>query len=162
MFIFGHYDDDSAISGTINMFVRAGWEVHSVYNTSAGTGGALWGTTTARKAEMLKSVDFEGVPRANRHILDVPDREAVKNMPRIMDEVTALVLKYKPSLIITCAYEGGHWDHDSSCVAAYVAAKRTGLDITRYEFPTYNAAGWRIQPYLMNHFIKAWGPDSSM
>ena len=85
MFIFGHYDDDSAISGTINMFVRAGWEVHSVYNTSAGTGGVLWGTTTARKAEMQKSVDFEGVPRANRHILDVPDREAVKNMPKIVD-----------------------------------------------------------------------------
>jgi LmbE family N-acetylglucosaminyl deacetylase len=158
MFIFGHYDDDSAISGTINMFVRAGWEVHSVYTTSAGTGSVLWGTTTARKAEMQKSVDFEGVPRPNRHILNVPDSEAVKNLPRIMDEVTALVIKYKPSLIITLAYEGGHWDHDSSCVAGYVAWKRSGLDITRYEVPTYNAAGPKIQPYQMNHFIKAWGP----
>jgi len=158
MFIFGHYDDDSAISGTINMFVRAGWEVHSVWVTHAGMGNELWGTTTERKDEMMRAVDFEGVPRANRHVLPPLDREAVKHMPLIMDEVTALVIKYKPSLIITCAYEGGHWDHDASCVAGYVAARRSGLEITRYEIPTYNAAGWRIQPYLMNHFIKAWGP----
>jgi len=157
-FMFGHYDDDSAISGTINMFVRAGWEVHSVYVTSAGMGNVLWGTTTSRKEEMMRSVDFEGVPRQNRHILEVPDRQAVKHLPEIMDQVTALVAKYQPSLIITCAYEGGHWDHDASCVAGDVAMKRTGLLITRYEIPTYNAAGPKIQPYQMNHFIKSYGP----
>jgi len=157
-FMFGHYDDDSVISGTINMFVREGFEVHSVYVTSAGMGNVLWGTTTSRKEEMQRAVDLEGVPRQNRHILDVPDRQAVRHLPEIMDQVTALVARYKPSLLITCAYEGGHWDHDASCLAGFVAAKRTGLDITRFEFPTYNAAGPKIQPYQMNHFIKSYGP----
>jgi len=158
MFIFGHYDDDSAISGTINMFVRAGWEVHQVYVVEAGMDSLLWGTTTSRKAEMQIAVDQEGVPRQNRHIINVHDREAYHNMPKIMDEVTALVMKYKPSVIVTCAYEGGQWDHDASCVAGYIAARRSGLSIARFEIPTYNAAGPRIMPYQMNHFIKTFGP----
>jgi len=158
MFIFGHYDDDSAISGTINMFVRAGWEVHQVYVVEAGTGSVLWGTTASRMAEMQIAVDQEGVPRSNRHIIDVPDREAYHNMPKIMDEVTALVIKYQPSVIVTCAYEGGQWDHDASCVAGYIAARRSGLSIARFEIPTYNAAGPKIMPYQMNHFIKTYGP----
>lgn len=158
MFVFGHFDDDSTIAGTINMFVRAGWEVNEVWITSAGTGGLWYGTTVERRAEMEKAVDAVGVPQANRHVLGFPDRQAVKNLPKIMDLVTELVKKYQPSVMITCAYEGGHWDHDASALAGYVASRRVDFKIARFEVPTYNRGGPKLRPYQFNTFLKSYGP----
>jgi hypothetical protein len=159
MLIFGHFDDDSVISGTMNMYLRSGWEAHEVWVTSAGMGeGSMWGSVEDRKAEMNKVADITGVPPSNRHVLDVPDREAVKHLAEIADAVTELVRQVKPSVIITDAYEGGHWDHDASCLAAFVAAKRVDFPIARFEVPTYNASGPRIMPFRINGFIKSYGP----
>jgi hypothetical protein len=159
MFIFAHYDDDSTICGTVNMFLRSGWETHEVWLTAAGIPGSkLWGSPELRRAEMNRVADAMGLPFANRHVLDIPDRECVKNLPRIMDLVTGLVKQYRPSVIVTDAYEGGHWDHDACCLAGDVAGRRVDFPIARFEVPTYNASGPKIMPWRMNGFIKAWGP----
>ncbi len=159
MFIFGHFDDDSVIAGTINMFIRSGWEVHEVWVTSAGMGqGSIWGSVPQRRAEMEKVADRQGLPPANRHVLPTPDRTAVDHLAAIADQVTELVKQYKPSVIVTAAYEGGHWDHDASCLAGYVASRRVDFPIARFEVPTYNASGPRIMPFRINGFIKSYGP----
>jgi len=95
MFVFGHFDDDSVISGTINMFVRAGWEVNVVWVTSAGMDTPLWGTTAERRAEMEDAADAMGLPDENRHVLGFPDRQAVNHLAEIAD----LVVKFPSSRI---------------------------------------------------------------
>ncbi|HUT52585.1 MAG TPA: PIG-L family deacetylase [bacterium] len=159
MFIFGHFDDDSVIAGTINMYLRAGWEAHEVWVTSAGMGeGSMWGSVTERYAEMERVADIQGLPPEGRHVLNVPDRRAVEHLPEIVDSVTELVKKHRPSVIVTAAYEGGHWDHDASCLAGWVASQRVDFPVARFEVPTYNASGPRLMPFRMNGFIKSYGP----
>jgi LmbE family N-acetylglucosaminyl deacetylase len=159
MFVFGHFDDDSVISGTMNMYVRAGWKVSEVWVVTAGMGeGSMWGSTTLRKAEMMRVADIQGIKPEDRYPLPFGDREAFKHLPEICDRVTELVKKYQPSVMITCAYEGGHWDHDASGLAAYVASRRVDFPIERFEIPTYNSSGPKVMPFRINGFIKSYGP----
>ncbi len=158
MFVFGHFDDDSAISGTMNMYLRSGWQVHEVWVTTAGMDSFWYGTRESRTAEMESVAKITGVPVENRHLLGFPDRQAVKHLPEIADQVTELIGKYQPSVVITCAYEGGHWDHDSTSLAAYVASRRLNFSFQRFEFPTYNRTGPKLMPLRFNHFIESYGP----
>lgn len=149
----------AVIAGTINMFVRSGWKVHVVWLTSAGMGeGSIWGSVEERRAQMEKVADKQGIPPNHRHVPGITGRECVHHLPEIVDMVTGLVIEYQPSVIVTLAYEGGHWDHDASCLAAAVAAKRADFPIARFEVPTYNTSGPRFMPYRINGFIKAYGP----
>jgi LmbE family N-acetylglucosaminyl deacetylase len=158
MFIFAHFDDDSTISGTINMYLRSGWDVEVVWLTSAGTGGYFWGTVEERRAEMEVAADKMGLSQAQRHVLGISDRGCVEHLPEIIDRVTELTNQYQPSVVVTLAYEGGHPDHDSTSVAGYVAQRRTNFKFVCFEVPTYNASGPRLMPYRFNGFIKAYGP----
>lgn len=107
---------------------------------------------------MEKVADLQGIPRKNRHVPGIADRRCVHHLPQIADMVAELALEYKPSVIVTCAYEGGHRDHDASCLAAAVAAKRADFPIARFEVPADNTSGPRAMPYRINGFIKAYGP----
>jgi LmbE family N-acetylglucosaminyl deacetylase len=158
MFIYGHFDDDSAIAGTLNMYLAAGWEVHQVWVTTAGMDSFWYGTQESRTKEMEEVAKVTGVPAENRHLIGIHDREAVKHLPEIADQVTELIARYKPSVVFTCAYEGGHWDHDSSSLAAAVASRRLDFAFERYEFPTYNRSGPKIARLRFNHFLESYGP----
>jgi len=158
LFVFGHFDDDSAVAGTMNMYLRSGWEVHEVWVTTAGMDSFWYGTRESRTAEMEAVAQITGIPAENRHLLGFPDRQAVKHLPEIADLVTELIQKYQPSVVITCAYEGGHWDHDSTSLAAEVASQRVNFYFERFEFPTYNRTGPKLFPLRFNHFIESYGP----
>lgn len=159
LFVFGHFDDDSVISGTIYTLLRAGWDVHVAWLTSAGMGGPVFGTVEQRTDEMKYVYDTMGLPPENRHVLGIPDRECIDHLAEAADKVTGLVKKYRPSVVVTDAYEGGHWDHDATCLAAYVASRRVDFDFARFEIATYNASGPKIMPFRVNGYIKAYGPS---
>jgi len=155
---FGHFDDDSTISGTMNLLVRNGWEVHIAWITTAGGVGGIYGEPEERIAEARLAAGVMGIPPERQHYLGFPDRGVVDQLPEAVDKATALIAEVRPSLVITCAYEGGHTDHDATPLAAYVAGRRLDFPFARFEVPTYNTSGPWIMPYRVNGFIKAWGP----
>ncbi|GEM_PF-5445639 len=75
LFLMAHFDDDSVIAGTMNLYVRSGWDTHICRVTRAGYGW-MWGDPLARTDEANKAMDAVGVPPENRHILGIGDREA--------------------------------------------------------------------------------------
>jgi LmbE family N-acetylglucosaminyl deacetylase len=155
--LFGHFDDDSTIAGTMNLMMRNGWEVHIAWITTAGGVGGIYGEPEERIAEARLAAAAVGIPPERQHYLGFPDHGAVDHLPEAVDKVTELVKEVRPSLVITCAYEGGHTDHDATPLAAYVASKRVDFKFAHFEVPTYNTSGPKIMPYRMNQFIKAWG-----
>ena len=157
LFLMAHFDDDSTIAGTINLYVRSGWDTHICWLTRAGLGG-MWGEPWARTEEANKAMDAVGVPTGNRHILGIEDHECIRHLPEIMDMVTELVREVQPSVIIHLAYEGGHPDHDTTPLAAHVASQRVEFPIAFFEVPTYNTSGPKIMPYRVNGFVKSYGP----
>ncbi len=157
LFLMAHFDDDSTIAGTMNLYVRSGWDTHVCWLTRAGLGG-MWGDPWFRTEEANRAMDAVGIPKDNRHILGIGDHECMEHFPEIMDRVTGLVQEIQPSVIIHLAYEGGHPDHDTTPLAAYVAAQRVGCQIVFFEVPTYNTSGPKVMPYRVNGFVKSYGP----
>lgn len=155
---FGHFDDDSTISGTLNLLVRNGWEVHLGWITTAGGVGGIYGEPEERMAEARKAAELMGIPPARQHYLGFPDRGVVDHLPEAIDRAVELFAAVRPAVVITCAYEGGHTDHDATALAAYVAGQRLDFEFARFEVPTYNTSGPWLMPYRVNGFIKAWGP----
>ena len=51
------------------------------------------------------------------------DQEAIFHVRQIVEEWVPIVREFKPSVIITHAYEGGHPDHDTAALVARVGAQ---------------------------------------
>lgn len=75
------------------------------------------------------------------------DQEAIFHVRRLIEEWVPIVREFKPSVIITHAYEGGHPDHDTAVLVAHVgrqiAARQTGSRPELLEMTSYHAVEGR-------------------
>ena len=83
------------------------------------------------------------------------DQEAIFHVRQIVEEWVPIVREFKPSVIITHAYEGGHPDHDTAAqvarVGAQIAARQTDSHPDLVEMTGYYAfEGKRMTGQFLN------------
>src|SRR5258706_6006035 len=87
-----------------------------------------------RRQEALRAASAVGVTKFES--FDIADQELHMNLPQALQQLENLVEGYKPSALITLAYEGGHPDHDCCAFLSRVLHKRRGYEV--WEAPLYH------------------------
>lgn len=132
--VVAHQDDEVMVSARITRRTRVGAPVRIVFTTSAGCRlGAV------REKEALVAADVLGVPRSNLVFLRHQDGASYREAKTMFDEVAELLSSWRPTDVFTCAYEGGHIDHDIANMVTAAAANRACPWARLHEFPWYNA-----------------------
>jgi LmbE family N-acetylglucosaminyl deacetylase len=95
----------------------------------------------ARSHELDAALAAGGV-RARTRTFSRADQGLWRELVDLTRELTALLEEYRPEILVTHAYEGGHPDHDS---AAFICQRATAAlpnetQPARFEFAGYNAA----------------------
>lgn len=79
----------------------------------------------ARCAELANALDV--LPRQpEQFTLSFRDQMTASQLPQIATEVRRLIQEWRPTVVLTHPYEGGHPDHDSTALAAAVAVVSSG------------------------------------
>jgi len=94
----------------------------------------------ARRRELLAALNLLKIPVSNHFEFPLRDKEAYLNLPALVAYLDLLVRILKPDLVLSCAYEGGHPDHDAVAFAAASVAKRD-RSFLHHEFPLYHSNG---------------------
>jgi len=66
----------------------------------------------------------------------IADQELFRELERAQRWLDGVVAEFRPGVIVTPAFEGGHPDHDAANLLAFVAGRRTGVPV--WEFPCYH------------------------
>jgi len=101
-------------------------------------GFADWqGYAAAREAEAQRALETLGASGAERRRYLVPDKEALDNLPDIVDRLVRDLAGV--AAVITHPFEHGHPDHDSTALAVSLACGRLGQGAPlRLEFASYH------------------------
>jgi LmbE family N-acetylglucosaminyl deacetylase len=98
------------------------------------------GYAAAREAEVQCALGMLGALGAERRRYLVPDKEALDNLPEIVDRLVADLSGM--AAVITHPYEHGHPDHDSTALAVSLACRRLtergAAAPMRLEFASYH------------------------
>lgn len=76
---------------------------------------------SARKQEAKAALAVIALPAERIISLAFNDLETSTNLVEIEKQLSDLLLRVRPDIIVTHAYEGGHPDHDSTCFAVHTA-----------------------------------------
>lgn len=97
----------------------------------------------SRKAELVTAMSVFGLDEGQLEMLPVPDREAARQLPRLIAEVAARLRSLQPAVVYTHPFEGGHPDHDAAALAvqqAIASLQGEGQAVPeRREFTGYHA-----------------------
>lgn len=75
----------------------------------------------SRKAELVTAMSMLGIDEGQLERLPVPDREAARQLPRLISEVATRLRALQPAILYTHPFEGGHPDHDATSLAVQQA-----------------------------------------
>ncbi len=75
-----------------------------------------------RKAEALHALAHAGIAQHRVFWLRAVDQEAVFEVPRLVAHLAKLLEEFRPDVVVTHPYEGGHPDHDSAALVARIMA----------------------------------------
>src|SRR6266849_7855567 len=94
-----------------------------------------------RKAEALHALAHAGIAQHRVFWLRAVDQEAVFEVPRLVAHLAKLLEEFRPDVVVTHPYEGGHLDHDSAALVARVALTRlkTEMRPAVVEMTSYHA-----------------------
>lgn len=103
-------------------------------------GFADWqGYGAAREAEVACALKTLGAANADRRRYGVPDKQALDNLPEIVDRLVADLSGR--AAVITHPFEHGHPDHDAVALAVSLACRKLGdAAPLRLEFASYHLA----------------------
>lgn len=75
----------------------------------------------ARRRELTAALEHlpDGIPEL--YVLDFHDQEAAHALLDVVAVVRGAIDAFRPTIVITHPYEGGHPDHDAAALAAYAA-----------------------------------------
>src|SRR5438132_7039961 len=71
-----------------------------------------------RQAEAVHALAHAGIAQPRICWLRAVDQEAVFEVPRLAAHLAKLLEEFRPDVIVTHPYEGGHPDHDSATLVA--------------------------------------------
>ncbi len=160
LFIIAHQDDELFYAGLIN---RLGPSTRFVWVTNGD--GLYYEADVSpeeyaeiRKAEAIRAVGTLGVPSRNARCLDFSEVEIYRRMSemhagtktakdqkpffqKIRDAVKKAVFEIEPDVVFTCAYQGGHPEHDLSHFFTRLAIDdyraKTGRNVEFFHLPEY-------------------------
>jgi LmbE family N-acetylglucosaminyl deacetylase len=139
LFVFAHQDDECLLSTRIVREREAGRRVLCAYLTS---GDGPRASSAVRDAESRRVLARLGVAAEDVHFLGsahgVPDGSLALHLPRALRLLEEALGAQRVHRVFCMAYEGGHADHDASCVAAWVFARRRGLARRVWQMPAYH------------------------
>jgi N-acetylglucosamine malate deacetylase 2 len=100
---------------------------------SADVTGSRQAYAQTRWREAVAALALAGLPRSRVLSLEGIDQEASEEIPRLVRELTKLLVALQPDVMITHPYEGGHPDHDAAALVASLAV--TSLKRRRLRAP---------------------------
>lgn len=106
----------------------------------------------ARRKEMAQALAIAGVPKESITNLRLTDQQLSFSLEDLTLRVLTLLEKFRPDLVLTHPYEGGHPDHDAVAFACSVAKKlheqkNANCSFGLLEFTSYHADHGGIRPY---------------
>lgn len=108
-----------------------------------------------RKLEVRYALSHAGIPEGAIHCLQFPDQDTAFHLAELAQVLAEVFFMYRPRVVITHAYEGGHPDHDSVAFACRQAAEifssyddnETGSEPAIWEFTGYHISDGRPRVY---------------
>jgi LmbE family N-acetylglucosaminyl deacetylase len=104
----------------------------------------------ARRAELAAALRLAGQDPARAETLGIPDQDAALHLPALAAAILDRLRSWRPALVITHPYEGGHPDHDATAFAAALACRRAGgpalVEMTSYHAAPSGIATGRFLP----------------
>jgi LmbE family N-acetylglucosaminyl deacetylase len=108
----------------------------------------------ARRSEFHTALDIAELRSARTVHLGIVDQEAALDLPGLTKRILALLSEVRPEILLTHPYEGGHPDHDATCLASHLACTllaRQGITTPLIvEFTSYHSCDgqWRTGCFL--------------
>ena len=145
--LVAHPDDESVSCGAL--LQRIAEPIVAIATDGAPRDEFFWGKAGSRRGyarlreqEIYDALALAGVSEivllahnAGPRELFV-DQELHRAIPEAIDELAAMIRRYRPDGLVTTAYEGGHPDHDVCSFLAAVLGKQYSLPV--WEFPLYH------------------------
>ncbi len=93
-----------------------------------------------RKNEARMMALFTGIKKDNLIFLNYKSNDLLKRetTKELINNISVIIKKHKPSEIYIPAYEGGNFFHDLTNYSVNKAVEKNNLDVKLYEFPLYN------------------------
>jgi len=147
--VVAHQDDEIIVSGGLmHKTIMKGGEIMVVYvadgitRTDELKKEQVEKLIKNRELESLSSLKNFKIKKENILFLRNENEESLKkpeNVIKLINTLTKIINKYKPGRITTCAYEGGHSDHDATNYAVARASEKAGISLNNVlESPEYN------------------------
>ncbi len=111
---------------------------------------------SVRQGEVRAALEVAGITADRSVTLGVIDQEATISMVRMTKRMIELMDSYKPDILVTHSYEGGHTDHDSTAFAvqsAWRMLKSAGavvpcvIEMTSYHLRTGDRTFFEFLPW---------------
>jgi len=139
LFVVAHQDDECFMSTRIARDVARG---HRVLLAVLTDGSAGCRNPKSRDAESRRVLARLGVePRDILFVgtdARIPDGKLHLHLDRAVDALNEAIGQTTVDRIFTCAYEGGHQDHDAAHVIALALAAERGMLHRTWQMPLYN------------------------
>ncbi|HEV2400914.1 MAG TPA: PIG-L family deacetylase [Candidatus Sulfotelmatobacter sp.] len=106
----------------------------------------------ARREEAARALAIAGVAKESLTNLCFTDQQLSFSLEDLTLQVLTLLERFRPDLVLTHPYEGGHPDHDAVAFACNVAKKlleqkNAAWNFGLLEFTSYHADNGGIRPY---------------
>lgn len=99
----------------------------------------------ARRAELQAALALAGVSEQCQTLeLKIRDQEAIHNFAIIIRSLRDMIQRFKPSLIFTHPYEGGHPDHDATAFCVQMACASLPAPPSIVEMASYHQRNGRL------------------
>ncbi len=92
-----------------------------------------------RKKEAYKALSVAGIPPSNLCFLEAVDQEAINQAGALVGKLREIFRNYKPEMVITHPFEGGHPDHDTASLVTTLALRQAGCAAQVMEMTSYHA-----------------------
>jgi N-acetylglucosamine malate deacetylase 2 len=115
----------------------------------------------ARQEELAAALSLVGVGPERTRCLNVVDGEATDRLVELAYAMADLLDEFRPEVVLTHPYEGGHTDHDATAFAVHLACgmlRREGVPAPLVlEFTSYN---FKDGERTVGEFIPFFGVDA--
>ena len=99
----------------------------------------------ARRAELEAALNLAGANPRPWTCLGIPDQQAAFHLRQIIQQIAAVIDRFRPELILTHPYEGGHPDHDACAFAVPAAVQMCDQQPQIAEFASYHLAAESVR-----------------
>jgi LmbE family N-acetylglucosaminyl deacetylase len=104
LFAFTHPDDEMAVAALMRRLVLGGTQVHALWTHS----------TPVREAESRDAMRLVGLSSGQLTFLGAEDGNVIGSVAELRGAVCDLVSAFRPTRVVTHAFEQGHIDHDAT------------------------------------------------